>query len=78
MRRLGSRGAAHGGAGPLTSCGQVVDEVSTATATSRTSGETVLLERPRRAGDATGRLQFVEEPSGVRFEHGATRGKGRV
>jgi hypothetical protein len=27
---------------------------------------------------ATGRLQFVEEPSGVRFEHGATRGKGRV
>ena len=48
---------------------------STATATSRTSGEpmdpaAVLLERPRRAGDASALLQFVEKPGCVRLWHG--------
>jgi hypothetical protein len=43
-------------------------------ATSRTSGETkdaaaVPLERPRRAGDASGFLQLVEEPGHVGLGH---------
>jgi len=41
----GSRGPCHARRRPLTSCGQVVDEGSTATATSRTSGETIDLGR---------------------------------
>src|SRR5262245_19967465 len=65
VRRLGSRGSAHGRARPLTSCGTAVDEVSTATATSRTSGETmelaaVLLDRLHRARETPRRLELVE------------------
>jgi hypothetical protein len=65
----------HHGAAQDRDDGDHLGRTSTATATSRTSGGTmdpvaVLLERPRRAGDPSARLQIVENPGCVRLWHG--------